>query len=308
LTITVLAGGTGSIKLVRGLAAVEKDIAVICNIGDNIWIHNLYVCPDIDTIIYGLANILDQKRGWGIKGDSFQCLAQLKKIGAPAWFGLGDRDLAIHLLRTSMMKEGKSLSEITNFFRGCYSISAQIIPATDKEMMTRIVTNTLGEIHLQEFWVKHRGRPKVTGIRYENASKATANPAALDAIKRCHAVVIAPANPVSSIGPIVALADLRNVLAQNRDKVIAISPLIGGKAVSGPAVKYMRALRVETSSFGVAKYYRNFVSKFIISKEDHRMKSQIEALDMRVYETNITMKTKRDEVSLSRRLLRLVEK
>jgi LPPG:FO 2-phospho-L-lactate transferase len=308
LTITVLAGGTGSIKLVRGLAAVEKDIAVICNIGDNIWIHNLYVCPDIDTIIYGLANILDQKRGWGIKGDSFQCLAQLKKIGAPAWFGLGDRDLAIHLLRTSMMKEGKSLSEITNFFRGCYSISAQIIPATDKEMMTRIVTNTLGEIHLQEFWVKHRGRPKVTGIRYENASKATANPAALDAIKRCHAVVIAPANPVSSIGPIVALADLRNVLAQNRDKVIAISPLIGGKAVSGPAVKYMRALRVEASSFGVAKYYRNFVSKFIISKEDHRMKSQIEALDMRVYETNITMRTKRDEVSLSRRLLRLVEK
>jgi LPPG:FO 2-phospho-L-lactate transferase len=308
LTITVLAGGTGSIKLVRGLAAVEKDIAVICNIGDNIWIHNLYVCPDIDTIIYGLANILDQKRGWGIKGDSFQCLAQLKKIGAPAWFGLGDRDLAIHLLRTSMMKEGKSLSEITNFFRGCYSVRAQIIPATDKEMMTRIVTNTLGEIHLQEFWVKHRGRPKVTGIRYENASKATANPAALDAIKRCHAVVIAPANPVSSIGPIVALADLRNVLAQNRDKVIAISPLIGGKAVSGPAVKYMRALRVEASSFGVAKYYRNFVSKFIISKEDHRMKSQIEALDMQVYETNITMKTKRDEVSLSRRLLRLVEK
>ena len=308
MTITVLAGGTGSIKLVRGLAAVEKDIAVICNVGDNIWIHNLYVCPDIDTIIYGLANILDQKRGWGIKGDSFQCLAQLKKIGAPAWFGLGDRDLAIHLLRTSMMKEGKSLSEITNFFRGCYSVRAQIIPATDKEMMTRIVTNTLGEIHLQEFWVKDRGRPKVTGIRYENASKATANPAALDAIKRCHAVVIAPANPVSSIGPIIALANLRNVLAQNRDKVIAISPLIGGKAVSGPAVKYMRALGVEASSFGVAKYYRDFVSKFIISKEDRRMKLQIEALDMQVYETNITMKTKRDEVSLSRRLLRLVEK
>jgi LPPG:FO 2-phospho-L-lactate transferase len=308
LTITVLAGGTGSIKLVRGLAAIEKEIAVICNVGDNIWIHGLYICPDIDTIIYGLANILDQKRGWGIKGDSFQCLAQLKKIGAPAWFGLGDRDLAIHLVRTSMMKDGKSLSEITNFFRGCYSISAQIIPATEKEVMTRIVTSTVGEIHLQEFWVKHRGRPKVTGIRYENASTATANPAALDAIRRCDAVVIAPANPVSSIGPIVALADLRNVLAQNRDKVIAISPLIGGKAVSGPAVKYMRALALKASSFGVAKYYRNFVSKFIISKEDHRMKSQIEALDMQVYETNITMKTKRDEVSLSRRLLRLVEK
>jgi LPPG:FO 2-phospho-L-lactate transferase len=308
LTITVLAGGTGSIKLVRGLAAIEKEIAVICNVGDNIWIHGLYVCPDIDTIIYGLANMLDKKRGWGIKGDSFQCLAQLKKIGDPAWFGLGDRDLAIHLLRTSMMKKGKSLSEITDFFRACYSLSAQIIPATDKEVMTSIVTSTRGEMHLQEFWVKHKGRPKVTGVRYVNASTAKANTAALDAIERCRAIVIAPANPVSSIGPIIALADLRKVLTQNRDKVIAISPLIGRKAVSGPAVKYLRALGLEASSFGVANYYADFVSKFIISKEDHRMKLQIEALGVQVYEAKITLKTKSDEVSLSRRLLRLVEK
>ncbi len=308
MTITVLAGGTGSIKLVRGLAAIEKNIAVICNVGDNTWIHGLYICPDIDTIIYGLANILDQKRGWGIRGDSFQCLAQLKKIGAPTWFGLGDRDLAMHLLRTSMMKEGKSLSEITNFFRNCYSVSAQIITPTNNEVITNILTRTRGKIHLQEFWVKHKGRPKVMGVTYDNASAAAANSAALEAIKRSRAVLIAPGNPVSSIGPIVAIADLRNVLIQNRDKVIAVSPLIGGKAVSGPAVKYMRALGLEASSFGVAKYYHDFASKFIISKEDHRMKFQIEALDMQVYETNITMKTKRDEVNLSRRLLRLLDK
>lgn len=308
MTITVLAGGTGSIKLVRGLAAIEKDIDVISNVGDNIWIHGLYICPDIDTIIYGLANLLDQKRGWGIKGDSFQCLAQLKRIGAPTWFGLGDRDLAIHLLRTSMMKNGKSLSEITNFFRNSYSVRAQLIPATDKEVTTNIATSTRGDMHLQEFWVKHKGRPKVTGVRYDNANRARANPAAIDAIKRCQAVVIAPANPVSSIGPIVALADLRKELAQNRDKVIAISPLIGRKAVSGPAVKYMRAMGLEASSVGVAKYYRDFVSKFIISREDHSMKLQIEALDMQVYETNITMRARRDEIRLSRRLLKLVEK
>ncbi|HEX2471722.1 MAG TPA: 2-phospho-L-lactate transferase [Nitrososphaera sp.] len=308
MTITVLAGGTGSIKLVRGLAAIEKDIDVISNVGDNIWIHGLYICPDIDTIIYGLANLLDQKRGWGIKGDSFQCLAQLKRIGAPTWFGLGDRDLAIHLLRTSMMKNGKSLSEITNFFRNCYSVRAQLIPATDKEVTTNIATSTRGDMHLQEFWVKHKGRPKVTGVRYDNANRARANPAAIEAIKRCQAVVIAPANPVSSIGPIVALADLRKELAQNRDKVIAISPLIGRKAVSGPAVKYMRAMGLEPSSVGVAKYYRDFVSKFIISREDHSMKLQIEALDMQVYETNITMRARRDEIRLSRRLLKLVEK
>jgi LPPG:FO 2-phospho-L-lactate transferase len=308
LTITVLAGGTGSIKLVRGLAAIEKDIVVISNVGDNIWIHGLYICPDIDTIIYGLANILDQKRGWGIKGDTFQCLTQMKKIGVPSWFGLGDKDLAIHLLRTSMMKDGKSLSEITSFLRKCYSISAQLIPATDREVTTSIVTTSRGDMHLQEFWVKHKGRPRVSDVRYDNANSATANPSAIDAIKRCRAIVIAPANPVSSIGPIVAISDLRKELTQNRHKVIAISPLIGKKAVSGPAVKYMRALGLESSSVGVAKYYRDFVSKFIFSRKDHRMKPQIEALDMQVYETNITMKTRTDEVRLGRYLLKLVEK
>jgi len=309
LTISVLAGGTGSIKLVRGLAAIKKeDIVVICNVGDNIWMHGLYVCPDIDTVTYGLANMLDQKRGWGIKGDSFQCLAQMKKIGAPTWFGLGDKDLAIHLLRTSMMKDGKSLSDITNFFRKYYSISAQLIPATDKEVTTIIVTSTRGDMHLQEFWVKHKGRPTVTGVRYDNAGRATANTAAIEAIKQCRAVVIAPANPVSSIGPITALSDLRKELMQNRDKVIAISPLIGRKAVSGPAIKYMKALGLENSSVGVAKYYRDFVSKFIISMEDHSMKLQIEALDMQVYETNITMKARTDEVRLGRHIVKLVEK
>lgn len=309
MTISVLAGGTGSIKLVRGLAAIKKeDIVVICNVGDNIWMHGLYVCPDIDTITYGLANMLDQKRGWGIKGDSFQCLAQMKKIGAPTWFGLGDKDLAIHLLRTSMMKDGKSLSEITDFFRKCYSISAQLIPATDKELTTIIVTSTRGDMHLQEFWVKHKGRPTVTGVRYDNTSRATANTAAIEAIKQCRAVVIAPANPVSSIGPIMALSDLRKELMQKREKVIAISPLIGRKAVSGPAIKYMKALGLENSSVGVAKYYRDFVSKFIISMEDHSMKLQIEALDMEVYETNITMKARTDEVRLGRHILKLVEK
>jgi LPPG:FO 2-phospho-L-lactate transferase len=308
LTISVLAGGTGSIKLVRGLAAIEKDIIVICNVGDNIWMHGLYVCPDIDTIIYGLANMLDQKRGWGIKGDSFKCLTQMKKIGASSWFGLGDKDLATHLLRTSMMKDGKSLSEITNFFSRCYSVSAQLIPATDGEVITRIVTSTRGDMHLQEFWVKHKGRPTVTDVRYNNASNATANNAAIDGIKRSRAVIIAPANPVSSIGPIVALSDLRKELVENRDKVIAISPIIGRKAISGPAVKYMRALGLENSSVGVAKYYCDFVSRFIISKEDDSMKLRIEALDMEVYETNITMKIRRDEVRLGRYLLNLVEK
>jgi LPPG:FO 2-phospho-L-lactate transferase len=310
LTISVLAGGTGSIKLVRGLAATAKkqDIVVICNVGDNIWMHGLYVCPDIDTITYGLANMLDQKRGWGIKDDSFQCLSQMKKIGGPSWFALGDKDLAMHLLRTSMIKDGNTLSEVTDFFRNCYCVRAKLIPATDQEMSTRILTSTKGDMHLQEFWVKYKGRPTVTGVRYNNAKNAIANAAAIDAIKRSRAIVISPANPISSIGPIVALSDLRKELVQNRDKVIAISPLIGKRALSGPAIKYMKALRFQNSSIGVARYYHDFVSKFIISVEDHSMKLQIEALKMHVYETNIRMKTRRDEVRLGKYILKLMEK
>jgi LPPG:FO 2-phospho-L-lactate transferase len=310
LTISVLAGGTGSIKLVRGLAATAKkqDIVVICNVGDNIWMHGLYVCPDIDTITYGLANMLDQKRGWGIKDDSFQCLSQMKKIGGPSWFALGDKDLAMHLLRTSMIKDGNTLSEVTDFFRNCYCVRAKLIPATDQEMSTRILTSTKGDMHLQEFWVKYKGRPTVTGVRYNNANNAIANAAAIDAIKRSRAIVISPANPISSIGPIVALSDLRKELVQNRDKVIAISPLIGKRALSGPAIKYMKALRFQNSSIGVARYYHDFVSKFIISVEDHSMKLQIEALKMHVYETNIRMKTRRDEVRLGKYILKLMEK
>jgi LPPG:FO 2-phospho-L-lactate transferase len=308
LTITVLAGGTGSIKLVRGLATLEKNIVVISNVGDNIWLYGLYICPDIDTLVYGLADLLDKKRGWGVKGDSFQCLGQMKKIGLPTWFGLGDKDLAMHILRTSMIKEDKSLSEITNFFRKRYSITAQIIPATDGEVSTRIVTTTRGEMHLQEFWVKYRGRLMVSDIRYMNASSAIANPAAIDAIKRSRSVIIAPGNPVSSIGPIAALPDLREQLVKNREKVIAISPLIGKKAVSGPAVKYMRSLGLENSSVGVAKYYREFVSKFVMANEDLNMKLNIDALDMEVYLTDIMMKARSDEVRLGRYLLKLIER
>ena len=305
--ITVLAGGTGSVKLVRGLARSAKDMTVISNVGDNIWLYGLYVCPDIDTIIYGLAGLLDAKRGWGIRGDSFECLAQLKKLGAPAWFSLGDRDLVTHLLRTSMLKGGKSLSEVTGWMRDRYSVAARVIPATDGEVTTRIMTGR-GEMHLQEFWVKHRGTPKVAGIRYDGADRAVASKDAIDAIRKADAVVIAPANPVSSIDPIVALVDLRKELVQNRGKVVAVSPLIGEKAMSGPAVKYMKALGLESSPVGVARHYRDFAGTFVISKSDHRLSPRIESLGMQVYETNITMKSRQDEVRLGRYILGRIRK
>lgn len=305
--ITVLAGGTGSVKLIRGLAKLEKNITIISNVGDNIWLYGLYVCPDIDTIIYGLAGLLDERRGWGVRGDSFECLAHLEKLGGPAWFSLGDKDIATHLLRTSMIRAGKSLSQVTDLMRERYSIAARIIPATDNEVTTRILTGK-GEMHLQEFWVKHKGAPRVTGVRYDGVSNAAASPGAVEAIKSSAAIIVAPANPVSSIGPIVALRDLREELAHNRHKVLAVSPLIGERAVSGPAVKYMKSLGIESSPIGVAKYYSDFVGTFVISKSDHHLADRIEALGMIVYETNITMKTKQDEVRLGQRILSKIRK
>lgn len=305
--ITVLAGGTGSVRLVRGLARSVKDMSIISNVGDNIWLYGLYVCPDIDTVIYGLGGVLDERRGWGIRGDSFECMKQLKKLGAPAWFSLGDRDIATHVLRTDMIRADKSLSEVSGWMRDRYSIAARIIPATDDEVTTRIMTGR-GDMHLQEFWVKHRGAPKVTGVKYDGADSAAPCRGAVDAIRHSDAVVIAPANPVSSIGPIVAIEGLRNELVRNREKVLAVSPLIGEKAVSGPAVKYMKALGLEISPLGVAQYYRDFAGAFIISKGDHRMARRIEALGMKVYETNITMRSRQDELRLGRHILSKIRK
>lgn len=302
--ITVLAGGTGSVKLVRGLAAVVPagDISVISNVGDNIWLCGLYVCPDIDTVTYGLAGILDQKRGWGIRGDTFSFLAQLKMIGMPSWFGLGDRDLATHVLRTEIMREGRSLTEATQQIARRLGVAAKILPATDEQVATMIATGR-GEMHLQEFWVKNRGRPQVAGVRYAGAESARASSSATEAIRRADRIIIAPANPVSSIGPIVALAGIRQELAQARDRVVAVSPVVGRRAVSGPAAKYMKAAGLGVSAVGIAEYYSDFAGSLVIAKSDRHMAGEIRKLGLDVRETNIMMHGRRDEARLARYLL-----
>lgn len=300
--ITVISGGTGSVKLVRGLAAITDDLTVISNVGDNIWLYGLYICPDIDTIVYGLAGILDEKRGWGIRGDSFNCLDQLEKSGAPSWFSLGDRDLAMHLIRTQMLKGGDTLSEITDEMRKQLGISARIIPATDDQVTTMIGTDK-GKMHLQEFWVKNQARPQVKGIAFEGSETAMPNKKALDAITKSDLVIIAPANPVSSIGPTLAVKEFRHALYGKRDRVVAVSPIIGDSAVSGPAVKYMKALDLENSPAGVAKYYGKSVGNYVISGSDSAIAPSIRRLGMNVFETDILMKNKQAEIRLARYLV-----
>jgi len=301
--ITILAGGSGSVKLVRGFASQRSDINVIVNVGDNYWLYGMYICPDIDTITYGLADLLDHDKGWGIKKDTFGFLRQMEIFGEETWFRIGDRDTATHLTRTNMLKNGKSLSDITKWLCEKFSIEIKLIPVTDNAIETRIITNK-GEMHLQEFWVKHRGMDPVEGIEYQGADKARPNPDAVNAIHDSSLVVIAPGNPLTSIGPMLAIKGIRKELAKKKNKVVAISPIIGNSAISGPTGKYLEAAGIEVSALGVAKMYADVCSNIIIDTKDHALTKKIESLNINVHETKIKMTTKQSEDALAASILK----
>ncbi len=303
--ITVLAGGTGSVKLVRGLAAQESKVNVVSNVGDNYWLYGLYICPDIDTIVYGLADLLDQDKGWGVKKDTFNFLRQMEVFGEETWFRIGDRDAATHLIRTNMLKNGKNLSEITKWMCEKFAVSTNIIPVTDNTVETRIITDK-SEMHLQEYWVKHRGRKPVEGIQYVGADKARPNPEVVNAIHDASLVVLAPGNPLTSIGPMLQIKGIRKELSKIKRKVVAVSPLIGNESITGPAAKYMRAAGIESNAYGLAKMYSDVCSNIIIDTKDRVLTKKIQSLNMRVFETRITMKTKPAEEALANFILKQV--
>ncbi len=303
--ITVLAGGTGSVKLVRGLVSQGSKVNVISNVGDNYWLYGLYVCPDIDTVIYGLADLLDQERGWGIKKDTFNFLRQMEIFGEETWFRVGDRDVATHLIRTNMLKNGRNLSDITKWMCEKFAVGANVIPVTDNSIETRITTNK-GELHLQEYWVKHRGKDPVEGIQYIGADKARPNPEAVNAIHDADIVILAPGNPLTSIGPMLRIKGIRKELSKIKKKVVAVSPLIGDKSIIGPADKYMRAAGIESNAYGLAKMYSDVCSNVVVDTKDRMLVRKIQSLDMQVFETKITMKNKLAEDALASFILKQV--
>jgi len=301
--ITILAGGSGSVKMVRGFASQRTDINVVTNVGDNYWLYGMYICPDIDTITYGLADLLDHDKGWGIKKDTFGFLRQMEIFGEETWFRIGDRDTATHLTRTNMLKNGKSLSDITKWMCEKLSIEIKIIPVTDNTIETRIITDK-GDLHLQEFWVKHRGLDEVKGIEYQGAEKVRPNPDAMNAIHDSNLIVIAPGNPLTSIGPMLAIKGIRKELAKKKTKVVAISPIIGNSAISGPTGKYLEAAGIEVSALGVAKMYADVCSNIIIDTKDRMQTKQIESLNINVHDTKIRMTNKQSEDALAASILK----
>ncbi len=304
--ITVLAGGTGSIKIIRGLASCTSDLSIISNIGDNFWFNDLYVCPDIDTCIYGLAGILDKERGWGIKNDTFYYLNCMKLLGKETWFQIGDKDLITHIIRTKMLSKGFSLSTIVKWIAyDLYNINNKIIPVSDTHIETRIVTNK-GDMNIQEFWVKNKAKPRVLDVYYKNSKRAKCNKDALKIIQSSDIIIIAPANPISSIAPILSLAQIKAELIGQRDRVIAISPVIGNKAISGPAGKYLKAKGIESSVRGIAKFYSQLISKIVIDNSDSDLSKEIKKMDVSSLETNILMNNAKQEKRLARLILKVM--
>ena len=301
--ITILAGGSGSVKMVRGFAAQRTDINVVTNVGDNYWLYGMYICPDIDTITYGLADLLDHDKGWGIKKDTFGFLRQMEIFGEETWFRIGDRDTATHLTRTNMLKNGNSLSDITKWMCEKFSIEIKILPVTDNTMETRIITDK-GYMHLQEFWVKHRGLDEVKGIEYQGSEKVRPNPDAMNAIHDSNLIVIAPGNPLTSIGPMLAIKGIRKELSKKKNKVVAISPIIGNSAITGPTGKYLEAAGIEVSALGVAKMYADVCSNIIIDTKDHALTKKIESLNINVHESKIKMTNKQSEDALAASIIK----
>src|SRR5271167_3022486 len=267
--IVVFTGGTGGAKLVQGLQQVvaPEELTVIVNTGDDIEWWGLHVSPDIDSILYGLSGLLGTDRGWGVEGDSFRCLERMQQLGQPSWFSLGDLDLATHLTRTAMLRGGKTLTEATAELAAKLGIPARVLPMSDDRVSTMLDT-VKGTLTFQEYFVRERHQVEVRAVRFEGAPQARPAPGVIEAIERAEAIIFAPSNPVTSIGPILAVPGIRDALRRTAAPVVAVSPIVGGAAVSGPAGKLMKMMGWPSTIAGVAQAYEDFLDVLIADHAD----------------------------------------
>ena len=304
MKITALAGGIGASKFLLGLTQIlpPEDVTIIANTGDDIELFGLRISPDIDTITYTLAGVINETTGWGIAGDTFSALEWIARYGESRWFNLGDRDLATHVYRTEQLQKGRTLSEVTDHVRRSLNVSSVILPMTNAYTPTRVVTSE-GEMHFQEYFVRRRCEPRVREIRFDRIESAAPAPGVESAIAEADAVIICPSNPFISINPILAVPGVRDAMNETRAQVVAITPIIGGRALKGPAADMLRDLGYEVSARGVASVYRDFVDLFVLDEVDRAIKPEIEELGLRVEVTDTVMNTLEDKQRLARSVL-----
>jgi LPPG:FO 2-phospho-L-lactate transferase len=302
MPITALAGGVGASKLLEGLgrAMSPEDISIVVNTGDDIELFGLYIAPDLDIVTYTLAGLVNSTTGWGIDDDSFRCLELLLRYsGNERWFNLGDRDLATHIFRTQMLREGQKLSEIAETVRSALGVKSRILPMTDTHTPTTIITDE-GDLHFQEYLVKRRAQPAVKGVRFEHIETARPAPGVAEAILEAEAVIICPSNPLISIGPILAVPGMLDLLKDTKATRLAISPVVGGASLKGPTDRMLADLGMEVSAKQVAILYAQFLDIFIIDRRDEEAREEIEQLGMKVIVTDTVMTDADKKLALAR--------
>ena len=307
MKIVALAGGTGAAKLLRGLAPLvdPAELTIIGNTGDDTEIWGLHISPDLDTVCYTLAGLIDERKGWGLRDETFHALEQMPRLGEPAWFGLGDRDLATHLHRTRLLREGRSLTAVTADIVAALGVPARVLPMSDQAVRTRIL-GPEGWISFQEYFVREKAQTDVRAVAYAGAADSAPAPGVLTAIAEARAVIVCPSNPITSVGPILAVPGIAAALAATRATVLAVSPIIGGDAVSGPAGRLMAMAGLPVSAAGVARAYAAWLDILVADERDRALAPEIEAAGPRAAMTDTLMTGRAAETALARHLLSLL--
>jgi LPPG:FO 2-phospho-L-lactate transferase len=296
MRVVALAGGIGAGKFLRGLVRIvpSRDVTVVVNTGDDLTLHGLRICPDLDSVMYWLGGLSDRERGWGRGGETFRTLDEVRRLGGQAWFGLGDLDLATHLVRTQMLDEGRTLSAVTDHLRRRLGVEPTLLPMTDDPVQTWIHSVDEAGVGIdqpfQMWWVAMRAEPPVKAVDYRGADEATPAPGVLEAIADADAVLLCPSNPVVSIGPILAVPGIREAVASRRDRAAGVSPIIAGAPVQGMADKLMPAVGLEVSAAGAASAYRGLIAGWVVDERDAGLGPRIEReLGLRVSVTDTLM-------------------
>ncbi len=302
--IVVLAGGVGAARFLQGLVQVvpQERLTVIVNTGDDRDFYGLHVSPDLDIVMYTLAGVVDETHGWGIRDDTHYTMQQLTRYGNEDWFMLGDRDLATHIHRTNLLRQGKTLSEVTGELRRFFGLKMRILPMTDQPVATHIQTPA-GLLHFQEYMVKRRCADEVQDVVFVGANESRPAPGVLDAVKEAEAILIAPSNPIVSIGSILAVPGIHDMLHEASGMVVAVSPIVSGAPIKGPADKLMRGLGMEVSAVGVARCYRDFLDVMVIDEQDKHLLGEIEDLGIPALATNTIMRDSAAKAALARTVL-----
>ncbi len=310
MRVVALSGGIGGAKLALGLykALAPNELTVIVNTGDDIELYGLRISPDVDIVMYTLAGLVDPGKAWGMKDDSFRCLRSLHDTyHQETWFNLGDGDLSTHILRTKMLGDGRALSEVTRElceFAGLEDV--RILPMTDDRVTSHVRIGDGLLIHFEEYFVKRGCKDRIVGIQYVGSEKARAAAGVIEALNDADAIIICPSNPIASIGPILSVESIAGAVRGARCPVIAVSPLVGGKAIKGPTEDFMNALGIEVSARGIGEYYRDMATHLVIDTADADSAPSIKSLGLRVFVTNTLMQSLDDKIRLAEDVLALV--